>query len=231
MSPLSSRQKTVGALLLGYVIAIAIDPFVTVVRLNVENWANANGYGAIYDWPVVASVGRFVMSIWDALTGSWGLGVICGMVALTFWEAIKGNQRPKISSPLTGEANPAPPVEKRYLPAGLSLGDLMKASSDMHHLEFRPIADKYIGLYTRAMGRFDKLSSVESGGVYINVRIALDGAGYDDFIICEISGDFSWALTLKKGDLIAVEGRIAHLGPGVLLDDCQLITDEQIAPA
>ncbi len=84
---LSGKQKITLGALAGYAFAVAIDPIITIARLNVENWAHENGYDNIYKL-VSQPPPEWLVTFWDFITGSFGLGFILGGLLFAFWDPL-----------------------------------------------------------------------------------------------------------------------------------------------
>lgn len=86
---LTGKQKISLSAAGGYLLAWAVDPLLTVARLNIENFATDKGYGKVYESPIIAKIWNALMTVWEAFTGSWGLGLICGLLLFSFWDALR----------------------------------------------------------------------------------------------------------------------------------------------
>jgi hypothetical protein len=106
---LTTKQKLSLSAFVGYLFAVALDPLLTVLRLNVENWATDHGYSKLYDWWPAIWLWRTLVTVWEAFTGSWGLGVVCGLLAFSFWDWGKRGLRWPTSSAQEAPTNSASP--------------------------------------------------------------------------------------------------------------------------
>lgn len=232
MDQLTGRQKTVGALLVGYLLAVFVDPFVTVVRLNVENWATENGFGAVYNWPIVSRLGQLVMSLWDALTGSWGFGVICGMVILTIWETLKRPRqarqevlsRPIVATPAVA-ALPAfrPQARQRdYVDERLTPEKMLSASEGKSSLESRVLFKQFEGKWLKINALFGEISADEDGGMCVTAGIpAAEKGKFGIHLICFLNEANEEIFLFNKGSQIMVDGRIIMMSAhSICLADC-----------
>jgi hypothetical protein len=83
---LSSKQKITLGALVGYLFAVVADPFITIARLNVEGWAKENGYDKLYK--LASQPPEWLVTFWDTITGSFGLGFILGGLLFAFWDPL-----------------------------------------------------------------------------------------------------------------------------------------------
>ena len=83
---LSGKQKITLGALAGYLITAIVDPLVTIARLNVESWASENGYDKLYK--LLSAPPEWMVTLWEALTGSFGLGFVLGALLFAFWDPI-----------------------------------------------------------------------------------------------------------------------------------------------
>ena len=77
---------------LGALGVYALDPILTIVRLNVEVWAAANGYD---NYLVSPKLGSFAMTVmdwaykaWEFLSGDFALGFAAAALILALWDPI-----------------------------------------------------------------------------------------------------------------------------------------------
>jgi hypothetical protein len=93
-------------------IAVAIV-LGTIVRLNIERWAEDRGYDRIFTHKLPA----WLMSVWEHLTGSFGLGFALGALVFAFWDPVARHiSGPKKSDELTPFATQASdPLDRQKL--------------------------------------------------------------------------------------------------------------------
>ena len=100
----------------GYALTIILDPFITIIRLNVETWAQEKGYDQLYHF--VASPPRGLVTMWDYATGNLGLGIVIGAVIVAFIPTVYEwfvKQRNRSEEAASSES----PTENPLVPAGL----------------------------------------------------------------------------------------------------------------
>lgn len=69
----------------GYLLAVIVDPFITVLRLNIETWAQQRGFDKLYK---LIQVPEWLTMIWSLLTGGFGLGFVLGALIFAFWDTV-----------------------------------------------------------------------------------------------------------------------------------------------
>lgn len=82
----SSKQKTTLAIVVGYLLAVVVDPFLTIARLNVEGWAQDRGYDKLYR--LAAHPPEWLVTFWSYVTGPFGLGFALGALIFAFWDPL-----------------------------------------------------------------------------------------------------------------------------------------------
>jgi hypothetical protein len=92
---LSGKQKLSIGALLGYLVAWAFDPFITIFRLNVENWATEKHFHNLYAkvpwaflWGWLMSLLSWSGELYEFLSGSFGLGFVIAAVLFAFLDPI-----------------------------------------------------------------------------------------------------------------------------------------------
>jgi len=83
---LSEKQKITIYMVLSYLFALVVDLFITIGRLNVESWAQENSYDKLYK--LVSGPPEWMVMVWDAITGSFGLGFVLGSLLFAFWDPL-----------------------------------------------------------------------------------------------------------------------------------------------
>jgi hypothetical protein len=105
---LSFKQKLSLAGFAGWVLAWAFDPFITVFHLNIETWAQKQGYDKLYEYlpPLIAglimSLQSTIGDVWETVTGPVGLSFFIGAVLFAFWDPLAKyastiRRRPKVN--------------------------------------------------------------------------------------------------------------------------------------
>jgi hypothetical protein len=181
----TGKQKTAGALFLGYILAVAFDPILTVVRLNIENWAAENGYDKVYNWPLANHLWALVVTFWEAFTGSWGLGLICGLLLVSFWDTGRRLVLRLLSavgvrrrSQVTSSAGYGVPGDTMELVVGRSFVDEEvvvdgRRFEECKFVNCRFRSDKALGFHFSATNRFFGDSQVGSASEEVKQYLAL----------------------------------------------------------
>lgn len=224
----TGKQKTAATLFGGYLLAMLLDPFVTVMRLNVENWATENGYSAIYSWPVLSQLWLVLVSVWEAFTGSWGFGFICGSLLLAFWEPLRrvaGSMFRRKRSAATSLPS------KNRIPVGPSITPefLVSLYKGKTSLEAKEAVRPYLGKWMKFTGIMKDITSFSSSanyGVFFKVP-RTDGNMWQIHLWAYFAKGDEQLPLIRPGDAVSLEGEIEMIEESCLrLMECKLISVE-----
>jgi hypothetical protein len=87
---LSGKRRTFVWIALGYFAMLFGQAIATIVDLNFRAWAQKEGFDRLYELipDIAGNVPTWLMTIWDFVTGDFGLGFVVGSFVFAFWEPL-----------------------------------------------------------------------------------------------------------------------------------------------
>ena len=97
-----AKQRTAIYLVIAWLAAWIVDPFITIYRLNWESWAVQNGYDKLYKairnditksvmnnaLSILYIIGNYGFVAFDFFAGAFGFGLVIGAIFFSLWDRI-----------------------------------------------------------------------------------------------------------------------------------------------